>query len=453
MIKIEELVERSKKNDKEAYVQLIEYLQKDLFKIAIAKLKNEDDAQDAVQATVVNAYMNIEKLENNRYFKTWIIKILLNECNRYYRRAKKDNELLEKYSNLNNLSSVQQVDNTIDFEKLIDTLNEHEKTIFKLFYQKGFTTREIAKMLNLKQTTVKATLCRGRKKIKKKLNPTVFIIFIFCLFFTSSIIATTCIQYLKDLFDTSSVGVNNDGILSAIEDENWYQSVNMNYIDLGNGYKIKVEYLLLDNMNLYLMFDFNSENDIKNFDNMSLLDLKITNEKNELILDHRYALSNQYAKTYGDKLISHSPHNMKYLVYMHTIDFPVSNKLKISFSDITLYKKTFFSMVEKKIKKNVNFNIVLDDKFLNMEYTPYFCNNKNIEKAIITETGFYAIVNKNKNYIHKVALSDDLGNYYDCYFTTLTGTNYKYIIKSNFKDISTNNLTLTIDEQQYLLKK
>ena len=132
MIKIEELVERSKKNDKEAYVQLIEYLQKDLFKIAIAKLKNEDDAQDAVQATVVNAYMNIEKLENNRYFKTWIIKILLNECNRYYRRAKKDNELLEKYSNLNNLSSVQQVDNTIDFEKLIDTLNEHEKTIFKL---------------------------------------------------------------------------------------------------------------------------------------------------------------------------------------------------------------------------------------------------------------------------------------------------------------------------------
>ena len=144
---------------------------------------------------------------------------------------------------------------------------------------------------------------------------------------------------------------------------------------------------------------------------------------------------------------------MKYLVYMHTIDFPVSNKLKISFSDITLYKKTFFSMVEKKIKKNVNFNIVLDDKFLNMEYTPYFCNNKNIEKAIITETGFYAIVNKNKNYIHKVALFDDLGNYYDCYFTTLTGANYKYIIKSNFKDISTNNLTLTIDEQQYLLKK
>lgn len=453
MIKIEELVERSKRRDNEAYVHLIQYVEKDLQKIAMSKLRNEYDAEEAVQATIVNAYLNIEKLENNEYFKTWIIKILLNECNRYYRQAKKNNEILKNYSDFNDLASVQQIDDTIDFEKLIDNLNEHEKTIFKLYYQNRFTIREISKILDLKTTTIKATLCRGRKKIKKKLKPTIFIIFVLCLFFTTSITATSFAQYLKDLFDTSSVGSNNDGILSAIENSNLYQSVDMDYIDLGNGYKIKIEYLLLDEMNLYLIFNLHSENEIKEFNDVSLVDLKITNENKEVIFDHKYALLNQYAKTYGDKLISHSKHDMTSLIYIYTIGFPTSKKLNLSFSDITLYKKTLFSMNENKIKKDINIEIDLDDKFFKMEYVPYFCDNSKIEKAIITETGFYAVINEDKDNFNKIILVDEVGNYYNCSFTPLTDLSRKYIITSNYNNTITNSLKLIIDKTEYLLKK
>ena len=77
-----ELIEKAKQGCIESFEKLILYYQQDLYRIAKIRLNTNDDISDAIQNTIINIYKNLKKLKNNTYFKTWIIKILINECNK-----------------------------------------------------------------------------------------------------------------------------------------------------------------------------------------------------------------------------------------------------------------------------------------------------------------------------------------------------------------------------------
>lgn len=101
----------------------------------MSRLKDEDNVQDAIQNTILNAYLNIEKLRNTKYFKSWITRILINECNRIYRNSKKDEKLLEKYSS----NTVQCTSKALDFDSIIEILDDSKKKIFELYYKDELT--------------------------------------------------------------------------------------------------------------------------------------------------------------------------------------------------------------------------------------------------------------------------------------------------------------------------
>ena len=86
---MEELVERAQKNDEQAFNELILKAQKEMYLIAKSKLKDEEDIADAIQETILACYKNLKKLRDNKLFKTWLIRILINECNKIHRQNKK----------------------------------------------------------------------------------------------------------------------------------------------------------------------------------------------------------------------------------------------------------------------------------------------------------------------------------------------------------------------------
>ena len=69
-----------------------------MYRIAKIRLSTVDDINEAVQNTVVKAFINIKKLNNSKYFKTWIIRILINECNNIYKF--KNETIFEEYIKL-----------------------------------------------------------------------------------------------------------------------------------------------------------------------------------------------------------------------------------------------------------------------------------------------------------------------------------------------------------------
>ena len=142
---MEELVKRAKVGDNQAFTELIMNIQMDLYKIAKAKIKDDDDINEAVQETIIKAYSSIKKLKDEKYFKTWIIRILINECNNIYKK-KKVNKIEEYNENVIKEADSDMINtkiNNLDFFILIDKLNEDEKIVVVLFYLEEYSTKQL----------------------------------------------------------------------------------------------------------------------------------------------------------------------------------------------------------------------------------------------------------------------------------------------------------------------
>ena len=169
---LESYILESKNGNQESFEYLINYLQNDLYKIAYTRLTSIDDINEAVQNTIIRIYYNLKKVKNYNYFKTWAIKILINEINKIYKTNKKRDSLkdISYYENTyfyNDISQMQKIENDIDFDKVMNNLKYDEKIIVILKYTDQYTFEDISKILRLNINTVKSKFFRSREKLKK----------------------------------------------------------------------------------------------------------------------------------------------------------------------------------------------------------------------------------------------------------------------------------------------
>ncbi len=173
---MEDLIHKILNGNTDAYSELINNISSTLYNIARVRLNSIEDAYDAVQETTFKAYKNLKNLENKKAFKSWIIKILINECNNINDTYKKQTKL-KKQVKVSSILENKFVDTPIDtliddldFKMKLNILNTDEMTIMLLHYKYMFTTGEIADILNENINTVKSKLLRAREKMAKSLG-------------------------------------------------------------------------------------------------------------------------------------------------------------------------------------------------------------------------------------------------------------------------------------------
>lgn len=158
------LIKRARKRDKAAFVELIEQQKTAMYKIAGSYLRSEDDIADAIQDTVLACYEKIGSLQNDRYFKTWLTRILINKCMDVLRRGNKEYPFAEVPECG---ESCMELEN-YEFYELLNSLDEKYRIILVLYYAEGFKIREIAQILELEENTVKTRLSRARRQLAKE---------------------------------------------------------------------------------------------------------------------------------------------------------------------------------------------------------------------------------------------------------------------------------------------
>lgn len=173
---MEELIEKAKRGNKDAFTSLIMGIENDLYKIAKTRINNEADIDDAIQETMIEAYRNIKKLREPQKLKKWVITILVNKCNKIYRKKyKKDVSIeeydLDKYIVSNNYS---RVDDDLNFYSLLKKLKYEERIIIILYYMEQYPINDIKDILKMNENTVRTHLYRARKKIKENYEKGVF---------------------------------------------------------------------------------------------------------------------------------------------------------------------------------------------------------------------------------------------------------------------------------------
>ena len=159
---MELLVKKAKRGDAEAFITLIEENKQSMYKVARGFLRDQEDVADAMAETVLNCFEKIGSLKQDSYFKTWMIRILINKCNEIARKTPRT-ESLEQVPE----PSIENTESHLIFQEMLLQLNEKNRLVMALYYGEDYSIHEIAQILEISENAVKQRLVRGRKEILK----------------------------------------------------------------------------------------------------------------------------------------------------------------------------------------------------------------------------------------------------------------------------------------------
>lgn len=165
----------------EYYEKLIRRYNRYLYKIGKSYHFDHDDIEDLMQETYYNAFLNLEKFENRATFKTWIVRIMLNNC--FHKKQKfKQRELIKSdiisessypdYSSHNEQTSdaVQNEELKEILERAIHRIPENYRIVFTLRELNGMSVRETSDALNISEGNVKTRLSRSKVLLQKEIK-------------------------------------------------------------------------------------------------------------------------------------------------------------------------------------------------------------------------------------------------------------------------------------------
>ena len=158
------LVTAARNGDKEAFVQLIRMNKQSMYKTAWVYLRNEQDIADALQNMILSCYENIQGLREVKYFKTWLMRILINECKDILRQKNHGTEL----DNFAEGVHCEELD-LCEWKQLLLCLDEESRKIVELYYFDEFSVKEISALLEMNSNTVSTKLSRARAKLKEEM--------------------------------------------------------------------------------------------------------------------------------------------------------------------------------------------------------------------------------------------------------------------------------------------
>ena len=164
-------IKKAQKGDHEAFTRLFRQLESQLYRLAKTILLKDEDCADALQETTLKVYKGLANLKQPKFFKTWVIRILINECNQLLRMRERTiavaeipEEPVDSYVHFEDSGNV-------DLQSFINQLDESLRLAIVLFYYDDLSIKQIADVLDITEGAVRARLHRARRLLSKQIHP------------------------------------------------------------------------------------------------------------------------------------------------------------------------------------------------------------------------------------------------------------------------------------------
>lgn len=172
-----EIIERILLGETPLYEIIVRRYNAYLYKIGRSYNYNHEDTQDLMQDTYVDAFRNLGKFEGRSSFKTWLVRIMLNNCYRKKEKLSFKNEHATAEPNENITPMFNNSNNDINreiyshelgriIEKALEQIPEDYRMVFSLREMNGFSVAETAKLLEISESNVKVRLNRAKTMLK-----------------------------------------------------------------------------------------------------------------------------------------------------------------------------------------------------------------------------------------------------------------------------------------------
>ena len=134
-----------------------------VYKVCFMLLKNETETEDAVQNVFIKLMNQDKEFQSDEHIKAWLIVTAKNECKNTLTHWWKS-----KRNSMEDIGEPSYIQNTESGEitELLNTLPDKYKLPLYLYYYEGYKTEEIAKILNVKHSTLRTQIIAARGKLK-----------------------------------------------------------------------------------------------------------------------------------------------------------------------------------------------------------------------------------------------------------------------------------------------
>ncbi len=176
-----EIIGKILEGESKLYELLIRRNNPFLYKIGRSYNYTHHDTEDLMQETYINAFYSLPKFEGKSSFKTWVTRIMLNNCYQKNKRSsyKNDNPVHEITLEKNNpmFQNQASTEKTIlnkelghVLENALNKIPEDYRVVFTLRELNGLNVAETSEVTNITETNVKARLSRAKTMLRSEIE-------------------------------------------------------------------------------------------------------------------------------------------------------------------------------------------------------------------------------------------------------------------------------------------
>lgn len=167
---MKKLLQDCKNLERKAQRKMVDYLSPFLFPICLRYADSREDAKDLLQEALILIFNNLESFSSNEEapFRHWCRRIAINKA-----FAKKRKKIVPMYAmkerdeNHPLAPSINSKLNVDDILKLLESLPEHHRNVFNLAVIDGYAHKEIAQLLEIKESSSRTFLTRARNLLQR----------------------------------------------------------------------------------------------------------------------------------------------------------------------------------------------------------------------------------------------------------------------------------------------
>jgi RNA polymerase sigma-70 factor (ECF subfamily) len=176
---INNLVERVKSGDREAFMTLTQQYQRKVFQLAYSYFHNREDAMDIVQETFLRFYQKAHMFQKGKSFQNWLLQLAKNICIDYYRKYRKRDIGLKREENIEEVNHSSHDSSHHDpssdlkdiFSRCLEKLSDKQRMIFVMKHYNHLHYKEIAQILDIALGTVKSLHFKAVRNLRTLMSP------------------------------------------------------------------------------------------------------------------------------------------------------------------------------------------------------------------------------------------------------------------------------------------
>ncbi len=175
---ISALVRGAQAGDEAAFERLVRRFYEQIYRWALARTGDRDDADDVTQEVLVRLHRHLPSFDGRSAFSTWLYQVTRSAAADLFRkRARRERLTLKLVREARPESHDPRGDEEVTDERrasdlvrvFLEELSDRQREVFDLVDLQGFGPVEVSVMLGMEPVTVRSHLFRARKAIRRRI--------------------------------------------------------------------------------------------------------------------------------------------------------------------------------------------------------------------------------------------------------------------------------------------